>query len=664
MVRPVPTLACLALLVGCSPDTVPKLPSAGDLEVGGQPDDTASDTADTSDTSDPADTSDTADTGEDIPPWDEGPPPLVVLFIGDGMGFDHIRGAGMLTEGGVGSLTMETAPHQGRVKTASLSGYTDSAAAATTLYTGVKTVNGRVGRTHDDVDLDTLRDIAELRGLSVGVVSSDDLTGATPASILTHATNRYDGEDIVAGIVSDPADVMLGGGALALAEAFDLSTVQLVQTEDELNEADLTDSRPLVGLFSDHTLPYLVDDEAEEPAPALAQLTDKALDVLLADPDGALLVVEGARIDHASHGNRTDRVFAEVLAFDAAVAAVLARAETLTEHAVTVVVTADHECGGLVVGDGLDEMGLPDARWLWLDHTNRDVGVFAWGDGGALIDGERVDNSYVHAILDGALRSRTPVVPDVPRVPDGDLDDLGAAVATQSHATDFGPGFNQLDALRVTADENGLWLGIDGVFDEHANGVLVWLDLDHGAGTGVGAGMVLADPIGVLDRLIGEVKLAPTVTGTGFDAVVGQIAATYMRGYLTLDLAGVRQFQPPRGLTDDFAWQLGVINYDDGNVADREPARDAAAAPGLTQGGMEVFVPYAELWEEGLPASGAELGIFVTLSSASGDTMSNQALPAYATDSAPSPDDVPVQAVVTLTLDGSGTVTSGPAISY
>ena len=130
---------------------------------------------------------------------------------------------------------------------------------------------------------------------------------------------------------------------------------------------------------------------------------------------------------------RAMQLGAEVLAFDAAVAATLARAETLTEHAVTVVVTADHECGGLVVGEGLDEDGLPDSRWLWLDHTNRDVPVFAWGDGGELIDGQRVDNSFVHAVLDGALRSRSPVAPYVPRVPDGDLDDLGSAVATQVH---------------------------------------------------------------------------------------------------------------------------------------------------------------------------------------------------------------------------------------
>ena len=125
---------------------------------------------------------------------------------------------------------------------------------------------------------------------------------------------------------------------------------------------------------------------------------------------------------------------------------------------------------------------------------------------------------------------------------------------------------------------------------------------------------------------------------------------------------GVRQFQPPRGLVNDLAWQLGVVNFDDGNVADREPARDAGAT-GLTRGGMEIFVPHAALWEGGLSSSGAELAVFVTLSSASGDTMSNQALPAYGSDMAPSADDVPVQAVVSLSIDGSGAVTRGPTIS-
>ena len=79
---------------------------------------------------------------------------------------------------------------------------------------------------------------------------------------------------------------------------------------------------------------------------------------------------------------------------------------------------------------------------------------------------------------------------------------------------------------------------------------------------------------------------------------------------------------------------------------------------------MEVFIPHASLWEGGLPAAGAELAVFATLSSASGDTMSNQALPAYASDAAPSSDSVPVQAVVSLAVDGSGTVIRGPAITY
>ena len=101
------------------------------------------------------------------------------------------------------------------------------------------------------------------------------------------------------------------------------------------------------------------------------------------------------------------------------------------------------------------------------------------------------------------------------------------------------------------------------------------------------------------------------------------------------------------------------MNYDDGNVADRAPARDAGTT-GLSEHGMEVFVGHDALWEGGLPASGATIAVVVTLLSADGSTVSNQALP-------PQPiqgDDggLAVSRVVQLTVDATGTLTDGPTV--
>ena len=648
----------------CTPTPPGKLPLEAPADGGGLDVDDTSDPGDTddpSDTSDSADPHDSGDTGEVVPPWDDGPPPVVVLFIGDGMGSEHVRGAGLVGHGTEGSLFIETAPHIGLLQTASHSGYTDSAASATTMATGAKTTNGRIGRDRHGVDLEGLVDLARARGLSVGVVTTDRVTGATPASFLTHADDRYDTETIAVGLATEPPDVLLGGGAGSVRDFFDATAVDLVETAEALDAAAIDPARPLVGLFSEFELPFIADMEPTDPTPRLPALVSTALDHLLTDPDGTLLIVEGARIDHASHFNRTDAVFQEVLELDAAVQATVERLDSLEGRAVTVAVTADHECGGLTVREPTvdPDTGLPPVRWLWNDHTNRDVPVYGWGDAAAVFAGTRQHNSWVHAALDGALRSRAPAAPDVPRLADGHLDDLGTVLTTQTEPTDFGDGYNQLDGLRITADAQGLWFGIDGVFDERANAVVVWLDLDYGSATGVGADVELTDVVGVVDRILGGPTVQSSLPGLGFDAAVAQTGAAYLRSYLTLDTVGVRQFQPPRGLPEDLAWQHGIVNYDDGNVADRAPARDAGTT-GLSEHGMEVFVGHDALWEGGLPASGATIAVVVTLLSADGSTVSNQALP-------PQPiqgDDggLAVSRVVQLTVDATGTLTDGPTV--
>ena len=601
------------------------------------------------------------DSGEPTPQWDDGPPPVVVLFIGDGMGAEHVRGAGLVGFGTEGSLFMETAPHQGWIQTASLSGYTDSAASATTMATGTKTQNGRLGMDEDGNEVDGLLEIARARGLSVGFVTTDNLTGATPSAFLTHLPSRYETTTIAEALASDPPQVMFGGGRTSLAELLAPTESWVVETEDTLRGASVDLTRPLVGLFADYELPMLVDMVEDDRTPRLPTLVSTALDHLLTDPDGTLLVVEGARIDHASHWNRTEAVFLEVLELDQTIRETVARLESLEGRAVTILLTADHECGGLrIIDPTLDtETGLPGVSWVWNDHTNRDVPVFGWGTATAALADQRQHNDRIWATLDGALRSRTPVASTLPRLPDGALDDLGAPIVIQTIDTDFGSGYNQLDALRVTTDERGIWVGIDGIFDERANSVIVWLDLDHGAGTGVGSGMDLTDVDGLLDRLIGTPTLSTSLPGLGFDAAIAQVGASYARTTATRDNAGVRQFQPPAGAPEDLAWRYGVVNYDHGNVADGTPAPDAAAT-GATTHGMEALALYSELWPDGLPPEGANIALVVTLGSADGRVWSNQALPPQ--DVREAEDSVSISRVVSFTVDAGGQLISAPIV--
>lgn len=607
------------------------------------------------DTGTPTDTSDTG-TPQDTDETHPAAGPIVILFIGDGMGFEHVAGGGIEGHGASGTLTMETAPVQGSILTASLTGYTDSAAAGSTMATGNKTWNGVLGLDRDLLPVENLLELAASKGMGTGVVTTDTLTGATPSAFLTHLESRVDKFEIALQISENVPDVLMGGGAAEFVDRLDPTLYTIVETGAEL--AAVTDEGlPLVGLFADSTLPFVADGYEGEPT--LAEMTSAALDRLETNEKGFVLMVEGARIDHASHMNLTDAVYLEVDALDEAVAMAVSRAEGWTDREVTILVTADHECGGLHVEEDGAEGEAPPTSWRWGDHTNADVPVYAWGDKAAVLDGQRLDNLWIHAVLEAALRQEDVVTPTVPRLPDGELSDLGDQVTVQTVDTDYGAGFNQLDALRVAADYSGLWVGVDGVFDDAANTVTIWLDLDYGQGTGVGQDLTLADEDGLLDRVASALIPAPEIDGLGFDAVVGQMSGTYLRYGDKLDEAGLRLFDPPSGNTDDIWWMDAVINFEDGNLAYHGAAADAGAT-GATLGGMEILLPWDSLFPDGLPPEGSDIALWATLVNTMGEEASNQALPPYADGTAPSATEMPVSSVVLLTIDADGVNTSDP----
>jgi alkaline phosphatase len=149
--------------------------------------------------------------------------------------------------------------------------------------------------------------------MATGVVTTDTVTGATPAAFLVHWQDRHDYGEIAAQEAAAFPDVLLGGGALYL-------TPLLGDTPYVTDAAGLAAAGegPLLGLFADDSLPYVYDGLGD--APSLAEMTAAALEHLAADPDGFFLMVEGARIDHGSHLDDEDRVHPETAAFDAAVA--------------------------------------------------------------------------------------------------------------------------------------------------------------------------------------------------------------------------------------------------------------------------------------------------------------------------------------------------------
>jgi alkaline phosphatase len=273
-----------------------------------------------------------------------------ILFIGDGMGPVQIQ----VTRAASGGdrLAMETLPFSGFVTTNSVEGkVTDSAAAGTALATGHKTNNGMIGMAPDGKRLTTILERARTMYKATGVITTDSLWGATPASFAAHVDSRGKSAEIAEQMARSGAEVMMGfwkdqllptsaGGKRTdgrdLIAEMQKSGYQVVYTRDELAAAR---GGKLVGLFDDG-----------EQAPSVSDMVGAALDRLSQNPHGFFLIVEGARVDWYSHDHEPAGVVLALRELDAAVASA---AEFARQRGKTlVVVTADHETGGLTVADG------------------------------------------------------------------------------------------------------------------------------------------------------------------------------------------------------------------------------------------------------------------------------------------------------------------------
>lgn len=600
-------------------------------------------------------------------PVDSTPPepvhPKVILFIGDGMGLNHVDGASVYEYGATGLSTMESMPMHARSRTASYSGTTDSAASATAMSTGIKTWNGYLGMDQNGNSLLNVRELAAGLGMSTGIITSDTLTGATPAAFMTHVDSRGESDEIAAQIALDPPDVLLGGGRGLMDPALSAIDAARVYTDTEMGQW-VDDGRPLFGFFADVTFPFVIDNSPD--VPSLADMTRTALRKLETNPDGFFLMVEGARIDHASHNNDGNAVHLETVDFDQAIAAALSWAST--QNDVTILVSADHECGGMwFTGGGINQN--PTTYWRWNGHTNADVAIYGFGGPTMSLQNQRVDSTWIHAILEAALTNTPVVAPAAPLIPDGYTEDLGSPASTQTWESSYGAAYNQLDALRIMSDASGIWIGVDGVFEYDNNLLSVWMDWDYGAGTGVGQDSLLDDRLGMVDPILSTLgaHLSVSATGVGFDAafatVGGQDIGITVPG---LENAGLRGFAGAWGDPSDFWWLPSASNIDDGNMSSLPTTGDGPAAdadlPGNTLNGYEIWIPWSSIFPAGIPAAGTSLAFTAMISSESGDDISNQVLPPLATEDAIGNGTLDIAQVVIVEIAPDGSLVTAPYV--
>jgi alkaline phosphatase len=217
--------------------------------------------------------------------------------------------------------------------------------------------------------------------MATGLVATSSVTHATPAAFAAHVPQRAQQFEIARQMAEHGIDVLLGGGHRFFDPAVRPDSADLigalrhratmVESAEAFHRLGLDSVAALIGLFADDGMP-----RAAERAPTLAEMTAAALAILDRDSDGFFLLVEGSQPDWRAHDNDSlAAVAAEVLDLDRAVAVALSycrrRPETL------VIVTADHETGGLSVV--ADSTGAFAAAYVGGDHTAALVPLFARG---------------------------------------------------------------------------------------------------------------------------------------------------------------------------------------------------------------------------------------------------------------------------------------------
>ena len=328
-------------------------------------------------------------------------PKNIILLIGDGMGVSQIF-AGLTANRG--HLFLENCKHIGFSKTQSADDYiTDSAAGGTALSAGVKTNNGAIGVDKNGNPVKTILEEASENGLATGLVSTSSITHATPASFIAHQASRGSYEDIAADFLKTDIDVFIGGGLDHFTKRKDgrdltdeLKT-KGYEVETELKKIGKVKRGKLAGFTAD-----VHNGRMGERGDMLTVATETALNILEKNKKGFFLMIEGSQIDWGGHAGSTIYVTEDMLDFDQVIGKALEFAAKDKET--LIIVTADHETGGMAITNGDMQKGVVKAAFPTGGHTAVMVPVFSYGPGAEEFIGI-MENTDIHAKMKKLLLS-------------------------------------------------------------------------------------------------------------------------------------------------------------------------------------------------------------------------------------------------------------------
>lgn len=292
----------------------------------------------------------------------------VFYMIGDGMGINEVMGAQFYNDAtGRGQINFLDFPVRGFVTTRSATSYvTDSAAGGTALASGVKTYDSAIAVDMDKNPLPVITEWAKASGKGTGVITSVGINHATPSSFMVHSEDRNNYEEIALKYIDNPVDFAAGAGFLTQrnsghdAAYFEQKAkdagIKVYHGKDEWAKMSDKDSHVLcLSGKKEDALPYAIDRQADDTTlPEFVSAGISYLESKYAD-EGFFMMVEGGKIDYAGHADDGATCFLEVNDFADAIDVVLDFYERYPDETL-IVITADHETGGLMLGAGRYEM--------------------------------------------------------------------------------------------------------------------------------------------------------------------------------------------------------------------------------------------------------------------------------------------------------------------
>jgi len=329
----------------------------------------------------------------------EGQVQNIIFLIGDGMGYGALDVARqerpvlyMDTIAAKGGMT-------GSVATTNLYGdVTDSAAAGTALATGYLTKNTVLGLTENLEPVMNLGEYMKQLGKKLGLVTTTTMVDATPAAFAAHTNIRGNFTAVAKDILALGVDVVQGGGRSYLSETVQDATgktLTLTEYAQSLGytyatttaQMEAVISGKLWGIYQDENMPWVSDNITS--VPSLPEMTAKTL-ALLENENGFFAMIEGGKIDLAGHSNSAVDTRLETLAFDDAVKIAMDYADA--HPGTLVIITADHETGGVRVGqDG-------SISYYTTSHTDELVPYYAYGTGAEYFADLTVNTQLNYAI--------------------------------------------------------------------------------------------------------------------------------------------------------------------------------------------------------------------------------------------------------------------------